>query len=468
MGVRMTALPHPVSSHATRRTRIAVCGGGVAAVEAVLGLRSLLGLAPHLDLVAPNRRFVYHPVAVAEPFGMAVSRRFDLAALAEEYRAQLHVASLEAVEPERHRVVLSGGAKLPYDSVLVAIGAQRCAWLSGALHFTGAADVPAYRELLGELERGKVFGLALVLPRPTGWTLPAYELALLTAGWIADRHLTDIELVIVTPEPEPLAAFGAAASRAMRDVLSDRGIRLRANVGAASFGHEGLVLESGECLPTDRVVALPTLAGPGVAGLPVDDAGFIEIDEYARVIGLDDVYAAGDSTNFPVKQGGIATQLADTAIEGIAAALGAAAQPVPFSPILRGMLLTGVSPTYLRAAIGGGTGEAGQLASKPLWWPATKIAGRYLGPYLARTGEPQSVQSLQAPTGAADDPREVLGGHHEARELALSFALADANSEDYGSALRWLDVVEQLDGRLPPGYDARRDEWRTLARPSSH
>ena len=49
------------------------CGGGVAAIEALLGLRALLGLAPHVELIAPNRRFVYEPLAVAEPFG----RRLD-------------------------------------------------------------------------------------------------------------------------------------------------------------------------------------------------------------------------------------------------------------------------------------------------------------------------------------------------------------------------------------------------------
>ena len=87
------------------------------------------------------------------------------------------------------------------------------------------------------------------------------------------------------------------------------------------------------------------------------------------------------------------------------------------------MLLTGVSRTYLRAAIGGDAGEPGQLASTPLWWPATKIAGRYLGPDLARTGSPQSADRLRALTGAHDDPREVLASLREARELALSLAL---------------------------------------------
>jgi NADH dehydrogenase FAD-containing subunit len=68
----MTAPPNH-GPRGVRRMRVAICGGGVAAIEALLGLRALLGLAPHVELIAPNRRFVYEPLAVAEPFG----RRLD-------------------------------------------------------------------------------------------------------------------------------------------------------------------------------------------------------------------------------------------------------------------------------------------------------------------------------------------------------------------------------------------------------
>ena len=459
----MTA-PQEQGPHGVRGSwRVAICGGGVAAIEALLGVRALLGLAPRVDLIAPNRRFVYEPLAVAEPFGLAQTHLFDIAALAAEYGAQLHVGSVEEVEPDKGRIAVSGGGTLRYDSVIVAVGARRCAWLPGALHFGGAADVPSFSELLAQLERGDVSRLAFAAPAGISWTLPTYELALLTASWVAEQHLTGIELAVVTPEQEPLASFGPTASRALRDVLADRGIRLRANATVESVVAGSLRLGSGKSFEVDQVVALPKLEGPRLAGLPADDSGFIEIDDCARVVGLDNVYAVGDATAFPIKQGGIATQQADVAVETIAAGLGAGVKPSSFQPVLRGMLLTGVAPTYLRAAVTSEFIDDGELAANPLWWPPTKIAGRYLGPYLFKTARRAEGTQLEDRPVSSDDPREVPARHHEARELALTFALADANSEDYRSALRWLEVVEQLDGVLPPGYVEKRAEWRGRA-----
>ena len=446
-----------------KRRCVAICGGGAAAIESLLALRALLGLALHIDLIAPNRRFVYEPLAVAEPFGMVQARRFDLAELAAEYRAQLHITSLDTVEAQHKRITLSGGVKLAYDALIVAVGARPCAWLPGALRFAGAADVSSFRELLAHLESDGVSRLAFTAPAGLGWTLPIYELALMTAAWVADRHLTGIELTIVTPEKEPLAVFGSTASRALRDVLGDRGIRLHADSIAKTVLPGALRLAAGDTIEVDQVVALPELKGPCVPGLPTDDDGFIEIDNYARVIGLDDVYAAGDATAFPIKQGGIATQQADTAVETIAARLGAGVKPSALRPVLRGALLTGIAPTYVRATSSDQLAGAGELAADPLWWPPTKIAGRYLGPYLAaiaRQGEGISPEHSFVPN---DDPREVQAGHREARELALTFALADESSGDFRSALRWLEVVEQLDGALPPGYDEKRADWHGRA-----
>lgn len=137
-------------------------------------------------------------------------------------------------------------------------------------------------------------------------------------------------------------------------------------------------------LPADRVVSLPRFDGPRLPGLPHDSRGFIPNDPHGRVEGLDDVYAAGDATTFPIKQGGLATQQADVVAQAIAARAGAPVTPEPFRPVLRGLLLTGRTPAYRSTELRGGLGDMSRAEVEPLWWPPSKIAGRYLSPYLAR------------------------------------------------------------------------------------
>jgi sulfide:quinone oxidoreductase len=94
------------------------------------------------------------------------------------------------------------------------------------------------------------------------------------------------------------------------------------------------------------------------------------------------VYAAGDGTTFPIKQGGLATQQADAAAEHIAASAGADVDPRPFHPVLHGRLLTGDESLSLSADVGGGSGE-GAASLDYLWWPPHKVSGRYLPAWLA-------------------------------------------------------------------------------------
>ena len=118
-------------------------------------------------------------------------------------------------------------------------------------------------------------------------------------------------------------------------------------------------------------------------GLPSDAHGFIPVDEYGRVIGVDAAYAAGDATDHPIKQGGLACQQADAVAAHVAAVAGAPVDAVSYAPVLRGRLLTGHSDRFLRRAERTGEGE---VAATPLWWPPTKVSGRYLAPYLESRG----------------------------------------------------------------------------------
>jgi sulfide:quinone oxidoreductase len=442
--------------------RVVICGGGVAAVEALLAIRDMLTIHPRIDVIAPNRKFVYQPMAVAEPFGLARTQLFDMQAIASELDAELHVESLASVDVENRSVTLADGASLRYYAALVAVGAKREPWLPGAISFGGSVDVTAFAGLLERIEQGRLSRVAFASPPGTSWTLPLYELALLTAAWLAERGVTGVSLTVIAPEEVPLMIFGQAASGMLRSELLDRGIRLRVGMAVDKLASGRLELSSGDTMEVDEVVVLPRLQGPRVHGLPADADGFLPIDGHCRVAGLEDVYAAGDGTDFPIKQGGIAAQQADVVAESIAASLGASLQPSVFEPSLRGMLLTGVAPMYLRATLGANLPQRGEVAANPLWWPPTKIAGRYLGPYLAHCSALGGRVALEDQPASTRSPDALQEAHAEARELALTFALADAHIGDYQSALSWLDVIERIDGALPSGYLEKRDTWSTL------
>lgn len=364
-------------------TRVVIAGGGVAAVETLLALRAApRGGALEITLVAPGEMLEYRPLSVLEPFGPAPLRRFPLARICAEHDATLLTDTVAAVDGAARAVRLGSGATLAYDALVVAVGARRSPALEGAHTFLAETDGDGTQWIVRELEQGLVRSLVFVVPPESGWSLPLYELALLTANHAESRSIGNVALTLVTCEPAPLAVVAGDASAAVTRLLGIADVRVLAGRRALAWDGRIVTLDppDGEGpLVADRVVALPRLSGPAIAGLPADDHGFIEVDEHLRVPGLPGVYAVGDATTFPVKQGGLAAQQADLAAALIARAAGPDASSWA---ILRSVLLTGGRPLYIQALIEGDRPHASSTSETPPWSPPQKIVARYLAPYL--------------------------------------------------------------------------------------
>lgn len=366
-------------------SRVVIAGGGVAALEAALALRDQAGGRAALTLVSPAQRFAYRPLTVGEPFAMGDARSLPLADVARDVGAELVEGALASVDADAREALLADGSRrLAYDALLVAVGARRVPAVENATTFRGHEDAEALHGLVQDLESGYVRRVAFVVPAGVTWALPLYELALMSARRARDVAPEGVELTLVTPEEGPLIAFGAAASAEVRRVLEEAGVRVEASTRVELPRKGELVLHpEGRTLECDRVIALPAVEAIAIEGLPADAAGFTPVDSEGRVRGLDRVYAAGDGTAFPVKQGGLAAQQADAAAASIARAAGADVEPAPFHPVLRGELLTGAHPLFLKSDISGGSGDVSLASEDPLWWPPSKVAGRHLAPYLA-------------------------------------------------------------------------------------
>ena len=375
-------------------TNVIVAGGGVAAIEAMLALRDIAGDRVSITLVAPQEDFHYRPLSVGEPFALGNALSLPLATVARDVGAELRQDALAGVDTDAHTARLEGGEALSYDALLVAVGARRIPALEHARTFRGQEDSESVHGLIQDLEGGYCRRIVFVVPAGVVWALPIYELALMAAQRAYEMSLSDVELTIVTPEERPLGIFGHGASDDLQRMLDEAGVTVETS-SRAEVPEAGTVVlhPHGKVLEADRIVALPVTTPIPIEGLPSDHDGFIPVDLHGHVRGADDVYAAGDGIGFPVKQGGLACQQADAAAESIAAQAGASVEPTPFKPVLRGKLLTGSKPLFMRSDISGTAGDDSASSGHTLWWPPVKVAGAYLAPYL-------SAREAQGPDGA--------------------------------------------------------------------
>jgi len=297
------------------------------------------------------------------------------------------LAGVQSVVPDARTIATWDGRSLPYEILLVAVGAHPTVAVPGSITVRGPGYTGRFRTVLRDLDERRIRRVVFAVPAGASWPLPLYELALMTAAHVAERGLRKVELSVVTPEQAPLELFGAPASEALGALLEERGVDFHGSRYPSEVQGGELRVVPGPNVPADRVVSLPRLRGPFLPGLPHDPEGFIPTDLHGLVEGETDVYAAGDATTSPIKQGGVATQQADAAAEAIAARLGAPIDAAPFRPIMRGLLLTGGEPRYMRAEVAGGPDRPAIATTHALWWPPSKIAGRWLAPYLAQRHE---------------------------------------------------------------------------------
>ncbi len=357
----------------------------------MLALRALAPKNVRVTLISASPTLAYKPAATTEAFNETPPRRYDLQAIAADVGASFRLDRLEAVASQDRRVRLASFAYLDYDALVLAIGARATAAIPGALTFHDQREVHHIRRMTSQLRDGKLQRIIFAVPSGCSWPLPLYELGLLTATQLQESRASG-EVVLVSPELTPLQVFGVQASLLVADLVAKRGVRFigESDPQLVERG-ETLSLSVGSTLQGDCVVTVPELRGPRITGLPTDREGFITTDALGGVIGLADVYAAGDMTSFPIKQGGLATQQADVIAQRIASHHGAIVKEVRVQHVLRAQLIGGAHPIFLRTELD----EFGQPTTATLQHecsedsesPPEKVFGRYLTPYL-KTRQP--------------------------------------------------------------------------------
>jgi sulfide:quinone oxidoreductase len=388
------------------RQKVLVAGAGVAGLEAALALRDLAGDRVDVTLHDPSEEFAYRPFGIGEPYGTTRAFRYDLHRLSQLCGASLHASAIAAVETERRVAVSRDGKRFPYDQLIVVTGARMLESVPGAVTYWGATDDGEVGDLFADLRLGRLQRLVLSMPPGHGWVLPLYELALLAANVLEKTANDRTRITVVTPETSPLEIFGPRAARQTSALLAERRIDLVTGARSIGFGAGRLRIDPGEDIEADAAITLPRLEGRRIGGIPYDGDGFVTVDELGRVVGLERVYAAGDVSSLPFKQGAFATQQADAVAEAIAAALGVAIEPRPAATQVQAVLWTSRGPQYLSDGNRAGAERASSPSQRHLELLHNgRLTARYLSPLvdslLASSELPGAEQS------AAEAPQHI-------------------------------------------------------------
>jgi sulfide:quinone oxidoreductase len=387
------------------RQRVLIAGAGVAGLEAALALRDLAGDRVDVALHDPGSEFAYRPFGIGEPYGTTRAFRYDLQRLSELCDASLHPGAIAAIEPERRIAIGREGERLPYDHLIVATGARALWAVPGAVTFWGVADEGQVGDLIARLRSGRLQRLVLTMPAERSWYVPLYELAVLVASVVGKAANHRARITVVTPEAAPLGIFGPRAAEQTRALLAERRVDVVTGARPLEFAAGRLQIDRGEDIEADAVITLPRLEGRKVRGISHDEDGFVAVDEHGAVIGLERIYAAGDITSLPFKQGAFATQQADSVAEAIAAAVGVGIEPRPAGPRMRAVLWTGQGPRYLAAENGPNGGLSTHSQRHLEFLHNGRLTARYLSPLVDSLLA--SIGSDSAEDGMAEVPQRI-------------------------------------------------------------
>ncbi|MFI7672894.1 NAD(P)/FAD-dependent oxidoreductase [Actinophytocola sp. NPDC049390] len=265
-------------------TRIVVLGGGYSgqiAAQAAARAKDVV-----VTLVNDRDRFVervrLHQVAAGEDL-----RERPLAELVAGTGIHLVIDRVAAVDTDDRSVVLAGGERLPYDTLVYALGSRMdlSAVPGAAEHAHTVAVAEEAERLRARLRDGDVVTVV-------GGGLTGIE----AATELAEQR-PELKVRLVTGGVLG-AALSEKARRHLRRTFTRLGIELRDQVDVAEVLADGVVLAGGEHVPSDLVVWTTGFTVPALAkdaGFAVDEHGRMVVDETLRSTSHPDVYGVGDA-----------------------------------------------------------------------------------------------------------------------------------------------------------------------------
>lgn len=313
---------------------VLVLGGGFGGIDTATYLKKK---GYSVTLVSERDFFYIYPTSIWVPTHGVEFKDVcvDLKALEKAHGFDVIVDSVVSIEAQKKVVTLKSGQVLKdFDYLVVALGAGKMKHkgLENTLSICGKPEMSLeIREKLDELiEKGSgkiAFGFG---GNPKDTTAvrggPAFELLFNVHNMLKRKNIREnFELIMFAPMPKPGARMGEKALEMMEVMFKKANIKTAYGKKIKKFEEDGVVFEDDSKLEADFTMFIAAGDGHEViknSDLPLSEAGFVKINDFCEVEGIDNTYAVGDvafieGPEWRAKQGHVAEVMAKNVAHNI-------------------------------------------------------------------------------------------------------------------------------------------------------
>jgi sulfide:quinone oxidoreductase len=309
--------------------RIVVVGGGFAGVEAAIALRKK---KYNVILVSDRDYFFIYPISIWIPTGKITFKKstLSLKKLSHKHGFGLIIDELTMVNGASRNIELKRTGLLDYDYLVLAIGAGKVKH-PGLEHTFSICGQPAQSLKMKErfdalIERGHgkiAIGFGGNPKDKSGVRGgPAFEIMFNMIHVLKQKKLYDhFTFTFFAPMPEPGKRMGNSGYKMLDVLLKKEGIGKKVGQKIVGFEPGGILFEDETRVESDLTMFIAASNGIPLlqnSDLPLNDAGFVHIDDHSKVQGFDNIYAVGDvaaleGPDWKAKQGHMAVIMAQQA-----------------------------------------------------------------------------------------------------------------------------------------------------------
>lgn len=307
--------------------KVLILGGGFAGIDTAIYLRKE---KYEVTLVSDRDYFYIYPTSIWVPTGKTSFEDvcINLNELQKAHDFELIVDAVSKIEAKEKKISLASGKILEdFDYLVIAMGAGKLK-PKGVEHTLSICGVPEMSlqikdklDALIEKGSGKIaFGFG-GNPKDTSAVRggPGFELLFNVENMLRKKGVRkNFELTMFAPMPKPGARLGEKSLAAIEKMFERAKIIKHFGKKIKAFEEDGVIFEDDSKIESDLMMFIP--AGDGhelikASDLPLNEAGFVKINDYCEVQGYENVFAVGDSAalegpDWRAKQGHLAEVMA--------------------------------------------------------------------------------------------------------------------------------------------------------------